>query len=135
MDMTRFSGSTFLKVDDLRKASRKERIAVVNIGKYDKPDLVFESGKKFSLNATNVEMLINAYGSESDDWVGHVIELHLGQIKYKGDQQDAVLVRPISRSEREAKQLEPVQRKPDLPPASSGTRGSDGRDMDDEIPF
>jgi hypothetical protein len=51
MDMTRFSGSTFLKVDDVRKGSRKERIAVVNIGKYDKPDLVFESGKKFSLNA------------------------------------------------------------------------------------
>ena len=62
----------------------------------EKPDLVFESGEAFSVNSTNNRTLMRAYGSNSDNWVGKKIELALGQIKYQGELQDAVIVKPIS---------------------------------------
>jgi hypothetical protein len=138
MDMRKYSGSSFYKVDDLKdRPPQQLRIADVNIGQYDRPDITFESGKKLSVNATNNEMLVDAYGWESDSWVGHVIELFVGDGQFQGKAIKVIKVRPISRSEHygKAKQPEPVQQKPDLPPTSSGTRGSDGMDMDDEIPF
>jgi len=138
MDMRKYSGSSFFKVDDLKdRPPQQLRIADVNIGQYDRPVITFESGKKFSVNATNNETLADAYGWESDSWIGHVIELFVGDGKFQGNAIKVIKVRPISKPEHygEDKQPEPVQRKPDPPPASAGTRGSDGRDMDDEIPF
>jgi hypothetical protein len=140
MDMRKYSGSSFLKVDDLKdRPPLQARIAAVEIGQYDRPDITFESGKKLSVNATNNETLCDSYGWDSDNWVGHVIELSVVDGQYKGEPIKLIKVRPISKPEHygEAnKQPEPVQRKPDLPPvASSGARSNDGKDMDDEIPF
>ena len=72
------------------------QIAAVREGKYEKPDLVFESGEAFSVNSTNNRTLMRAYGSNSDEWVGKDIELALGKIKFQGEWQDAVIVKPIS---------------------------------------
>lgn len=83
MDMRKFSGESFVKVDDVRSKPRQEMIAVVKVGKYDKPDLVFENGDVLSLNATNNKTLVRAYGSNSDDWIGKTIKLYLGQLRYK----------------------------------------------------
>jgi hypothetical protein len=96
MDMRRFSGEHFIKVDDVRDGPIQEKIAVVRQGKYDKPDLVFESGDVLSLNATNNKTLMRAYGRNSDDWIGKEVELFLGEIEYQGKMQEAVLVRQIS---------------------------------------
>src|SRR6516164_5593500 len=98
MDMRRFSGEHFIKVDDVRDGPIQEKIAVVRQGKYDKPDLVFESGDVLSLNATNNKILMRAYGRNSDDWIGKEVELFHGEIEYQGKMQEAVLVRPISPS-------------------------------------
>jgi hypothetical protein len=96
MDMRKFSSPTFLKVNDVRDGPLQLQIAAVNEGRYEKPDLVFETGETLSLNATNVNTLIRAYGSKSEDWIGKQIELALGTVKFQGEPQDAVIVKPIS---------------------------------------
>jgi hypothetical protein len=96
MDMRKYSGETFIKVDDVRNGPIQVQIAVVKEGKYDKPNLVFETGEVLGLNSTNNRTLIRAYGPNSDGWIGKEIELYLGEIEYQGSMQPAVLVRPIS---------------------------------------
>jgi hypothetical protein len=96
MDMRKFSGEHFIKVDDVRDGPLNQVIAAVKIGKYGKPDLIFESGDLLSLNATNNSVLVRAYGPNSDDWIGKELELFHGEIEYQGKMQEAVLVRPIS---------------------------------------
>jgi hypothetical protein len=99
MDMRKYSGSSFLKVDDVRDGPRQMRIAAVSVGKYDKPDLEFETGDKLSVNSTNNRMLVRAYGPDSDGWIGHVVELRLGQGEFQDKPVDVVEVRPISKPE------------------------------------
>jgi hypothetical protein len=96
MDMRKYSGANFLKVDDVRAAPLREIIATVKVGKYDKPDLYLESGDCLSLNATNTATLIRAYGPNSDDWLHKEIELFGGEIEFQNKPIDAVLVKPIS---------------------------------------
>ncbi len=95
MDMRKYSGTTFLKVDDVRGGPRQLQIAAINEGQYDKPDVVFETGETLSLNATNTRTLVRAYGP-SDGWIGKKIALTFGQIKYQGSLKDAVIVEPVS---------------------------------------
>jgi hypothetical protein len=94
MDMKKYSGVHFIKVNDVRDGPIEGQIAAVRDGKYDKPDLVFESGDVLSLNATNTQILIRAYGTNSDYWIGKMIEMFLGKLKYNGTYNDAVLVKP-----------------------------------------
>jgi hypothetical protein len=96
MDMQKFSGGSFIKVADVKDGPLKEQIAAVTLGKWDKPNLVFESGSLLSVNATNNQILMRTYGRNSDDWVGKEIELYLGEIEFQEKPQEAVLVRPIS---------------------------------------
>jgi hypothetical protein len=96
MDMRKFSGPTFLKVADVRGGALQRQIAAVREGKYEKPDLVFETGETLSLNATNTKTLVRAYGPNSEDWVGKKIELELGTVKFNGEPQEAVIVSPIA---------------------------------------
>jgi hypothetical protein len=84
MDMKKFSGGHFIKVDDVRDGPIEGEIAFVKEGKWDKADLVFESGDLLSLNATNNKTLVRAYGRESDHWIGKQIEMFLGAIRYQG---------------------------------------------------
>jgi hypothetical protein len=116
MDMRKFSGAAFIKVDDVRDGPLQMQIDAVREGKYEKPDLVFESGEAFSVNSTNNRILMRAYGANSDDWVGKKIELALGQIKFQGSLQDAVIVKPIT-------------------PIAIANKAVDGAEADDEIPF
>ena len=120
MDMRKYSGANFLKVDDVRAEPLRGTIASVKIGKYDKPDMHLESGDCLSLNATNTHTLIRAYGPNSDDWLGKDIELFVGEIEFEKKPIDAVLVRPIS---------PPLTVKERTKPAT----GHD--EMDDSIPF
>jgi len=96
MDMRKYSGEHFIKVDHVRDGPVQEVIAAIKLGKFGKPDLVFETGDLLSLNATNNSVLVRAYGPNSDDWNGKEIELFHGEIEYQGKKQAAVLVRPMS---------------------------------------
>lgn len=121
MDMRKFSGQHFIKVADVRAGPMQGQIADVKEGRYDKPDLVFESSDILSLNATNNQTLMRAYGSESDHWIGKQIQMFLGTIQYNGSDQEAVLVKPISPSKQ------PISPPDDLKGKPSS--------FDDEVPF
>lgn len=122
MDMRKFSGEHFIKVADVEDDPIRAVIAVVKMGKYDKPDLVFESGDVLSLNATNNQTLVRAYGANSDDWIGKEVQLLLGEIEYQGRMQKAVKVKPISPPPKPADQKSPEPDfNDDLPDFDDGT--------------
>ena len=123
MNMREFAGSAFITVESLRDGPREEIIDSVATGKYDKPVATFESGDKLSLNMTNVNILIKAYGPNDQDWNGCTIELCVGTLKYNGKDQEGVLVRPISPPKPVAERT-PV---PTTPPPPN--------DVNDDIPF
>ena len=104
MDMRKYSRrSTYIKVDDVRNQPRDETIVFVKEGKFSKPDITFESGKVFSINASNTETLIDAYGADSDLWIGKQIKLYLGAIRYQGEDNEAVLIKPVTPPVKPAK--------------------------------
>jgi hypothetical protein len=116
MDMRQFAGSSFITIETLRDGPRAEKIVSVEPGRYDQPVVTFESGDKFSLNKTNVNTLIKAYGPNAQDWID-CTELYVGDVKYNGGIQESVLVRPSPPKPVEARTPVPKQ------------------DMDDGIPF
>ena len=119
MDMRQYAGSCFLKFEDVQDAPRVEKIQDVIPGKYDKPDLKFESGDCLSLNATNCKTLCRAYGDDSRDWIGCKIELYAGKTDFQGEKKDSVLVRPLSPQKNPASEAKQPKRD----------------EMDDKIPF
>ena len=60
MDMRKYAGESFIRVDNVRNGSLQERIALVKEGKFERPDLIFESGDILSLNTANARTLIKA---------------------------------------------------------------------------
>jgi hypothetical protein len=122
MDMKKFTNEHFIKVDDVRNGPIQGQIAAVREGKYDKADLILESGDVLSLNATNTKALIRAYGTNSDYWISKMIEMFLGQLKYNGTYNDAVLVKAIS-PPLTATETDKAADQDKLPP------------LNDEIPF
>jgi hypothetical protein len=122
MDTRKYAGPTFIGLGDVNGGALREQIAVVNLGKYDKLNVVFESGDILSLNATNVKILQKAYGVDSDLWIGKEGELYAGEVEYQKKMQPSVLIRPIS------------------PPIAAAHKAAaakklGGTDFDDEIPY
>jgi len=105
MDMSKYIGNVFLKVDDI-KASGPIRVKITDVseGRFGKPDLTFDDGTRLSCNM------------DSDDWIDKQVELVVGEIEYDGKMNEAVLVKPIS---------PPIENKAPLKKP----------DFDDEIPF
>jgi hypothetical protein len=119
MDMREYIGATFIKVADVRNGPLRMQIVAIREGKYDKPDMVFESGEILSLNATNTRILVRAYGRDSADWIGKEIELAPGQIEFQGQLRDSVVVKPISPPTDKGEQSRQSPRTP-----QSGSRSS-----------
>jgi hypothetical protein len=118
--MKKYNTEYFIKVDDVRDGPIEGQIAAVKEGKWDKPDIVLETGDALSLNATNRKALTRAYETESDFWIGKQIELFLGEVEYQRKKQEAVLVRPIS---------------PPLKAAKANKAPDQDNSPSDEIPF
>jgi hypothetical protein len=125
MDMSRYAGSNFLKPEHLADGPRTEIIANIKDGTFDRPEMVFESGEKLSLNITNTRVLCRVFGPNSDDWLKKTIELSAGATEFKGEMVPTIIVRPVSPPvAKEAQQPLPEPEPRDL------------RDeMADEIPF
>ena len=121
MDMSRYASSSFIKVDDLTDGPEQKLITDIEEGRYEKPVATFEDGSKLSLNGTNVNTLIRAFGKNDQDWIGQRIELYAGTLRYNGNDNPAVLVRALNPSPAAAR----------TPPKPQPLRD----DMDDEIPF
>jgi hypothetical protein len=119
MDVSKFFGATFLKVDDVEASGPTVvKLADVKEGQFGKPNLTFENGAMLSVNATNGRTLMRAYGAESNDWIGKEIELSIGETQYQGEKRVSILVKPIS---------PPVQNKRPPKPLE--------QDLNDPIPF
>jgi hypothetical protein len=81
------------------------------MGQYGRPDLLFESGDKLGLSATNIENLSMAYGFESEAWTGHLVELTLGQGEYNKEMVDMIILKPLSKSQDIVEQtMQPTKR-------------------------
>lgn len=125
MDMRKYSGEHYVKVDDVKDGPFEGQIAAVKEGKFDKPNIVFESGDVLSLNATNNKILMRAYGTDSDRWIGKMIQMFLGEIEYQGAPREAVLIKPIS----------PPLKKDKAEKAADEKKPSATPGLDDEIPL
>jgi hypothetical protein len=124
MDMSKYAGSSFIGVDDVKDHPLRAVIAWIEIGKFNKPVLVFDNGLKFTLNTTNTTTMLRELGAESDDWIGEKIELALGQAKFQDKLVDSVVLEVVARADGVEKPEVKV-------PKSAGKPG----DMDEEIPF
>jgi hypothetical protein len=88
-----------IMADDVRNGPRIERIISVYISeKYDVPVLELESGCTFMCWPSNGRKLAEAYGYDTDDWLGHTIKLELGSYldKKTNETKDTVDLTPIS---------------------------------------
>ena len=114
--------------DDVRDGARQERIINVYISdKFDVPVLVFESGDEFLCWPSNGRVLAKAYGFESEDWRGHVVELSLGSYvdKKDGQTKDTVDLKPITPRDGASNNGGPQRTDP----------AKLAKDLNDEIPF
>ena len=82
LDMRNYA-SKFIKPDQLREGPIQTRILAVfeGSGQYGRPMLELENGSQFSLNDGNLNTLINAFGHDSDGWIGQETILELGTYK------------------------------------------------------
>lgn len=96
MDLTKYAGANFITLETVRDKTLRETVAEVSEGQFGKPVLTFESGKMVSVNKTSIKELIKAFGTKSSDLVGQRVEVSAGQIPFKGQLTDAVLVMPLN---------------------------------------
>jgi hypothetical protein len=65
-DATKYASTSFIKLEDVESGSITAMIvAVEEDTRYDKLNLILDSGRKFSCNKTNTTKLIRAFGK---DW-------------------------------------------------------------------
>jgi len=97
MDVSKYLGAAFLKLDDV-KVNGPMRLVITDIedGKYDRANLSFDDGTRLSCNTTGMRALARAYGTESDTWIGKEVELSVGKTEIDGEMQEMILVTPIS---------------------------------------
>jgi hypothetical protein len=122
----------FIRPEDLHDGPRQERIVNVYISdKHNVPVLEFESGDQLLAWASTGRVLARAYGFETDDWRGHVIELSLGTYTNKdGEAKETIIVKAITSRDGTAANGGPQRTDPANLPAPSRKD-----DLSDEIPF
>ena len=119
MDMSKFSGDAYLKVEDIRTSGPvKAVIETITEGAFDKPVANLSDGSALQLNISNTRTLVRTWGKNSEDWLGREIELAIGQVEFKGELTDSIVVSPVSAAI-------PIGERKD-PPAP---------EIDDDIPF
>lgn len=127
MDMRKFTSGTFIKAEHVRAQPFEGRIAIVKEGRFG-PEIVFESGDAFGINKTNLGILARDFGWDSNDWIGKVVKLVFGYVKFEGEDRESVIV------ETDLPPIPTAERKP-LSQGGNGNPGSSRGDMNDEIPY
>jgi hypothetical protein len=134
MDMRGYSAKV-VKPDQVRDGPIQTRIvSVYEDERYGRPVLELETGSRFMLNDGNNNTLIQAWGSESNDWIGKELVLELGHWKdWRADppeEKETVKVRAVSPAKADGS----VPAKP-LPPSRVATSKPLKDELDDQIPF
>ena len=150
MDMRKQFPSKWLSADDLGTREFTMTIRDVKVenmsphGEQDnKPVIYFENAKKgLSLNVTNNQTLMGAFGHESNDWVGKEVILYAVDTQFKGRATRGVRVMipgTVAGVDVSTQQPAPATEQFD-PPAdpwdpSAADDSRPGTNIDDEIPF
>ena len=78
------------------KPMKISKIEEVELNDKKKPLLSFEgTDNQLVLNATNTSTLIEAYGKESDAWVGKEISLFVVPGQFKGERIKSIVVKAL----------------------------------------
>jgi hypothetical protein len=112
----------FIKFQHVADGPRRDVIAAVAPGRFG-PEAEMQGGGTLSLNQTNLRKLADAWGTETDRWIGKEVELYAGKTRYQGEDRDSVLVRTISPA------LTMAER------AAAKPKQTLKHDLNDEIPF
>jgi len=135
------NGGRFLRASDLPPGAR--RTAVIHsaanelVGQKERTvlDLVSPKGtswpKRLILNLSNAMQLSAAFGDETDDWAGNVIEIWTEMVTYNNESVPGIKVLPAANGQQPVPTASapPAQ----LPRGKSFVGPSS--DLDDEIPF
>jgi hypothetical protein len=95
-NMRKFGGKGLVKLDDVCSTSFRDEIDAVTESQYGRPVLHFKCGRQFSLNVTNTEIMLKAYGDDDRGWLGQDVELYSGMLPWNGGEQEGVCLKPIS---------------------------------------
>lgn len=98
-----------------------------------KPVLYFEKAQKgLVLNKTNTNKIAGIYGADTDDWMGHPIELYPSETDFQGETVPCIRVRAPKGTGAAVLQTRPApaQHRDPEPPAHAPSDI-----IDDEIPF
>jgi hypothetical protein len=91
-----YGNSDYLKADDIAGKSVRVVISKVDDIEFEKglkPVLSFEGKKKrLVTNATNFDILSEAFGNNTAKWVGHAIVLQGVKVPFKGKVVDSIRV-------------------------------------------
>jgi hypothetical protein len=91
-----YGQSEYLRADDWAGKSQRVIIAAVDDVEFErglKPVLTLKGlDKKLVVNATNFDILMDAFGNNTDKWVGHSIVLEGTKISFKGKRVDSIRV-------------------------------------------
>ena len=145
VDLSKHRGSGFITLEKFTRPQIKEIEGIVDGEKFGRPKMIFKDGTQLGLNVTNVNWLIETFGStDGDALIGKKIELYKGQISYQGSPTNSILLRlpdqlaqPLESDDHEAAEAAIAARSArKKTPTSRGRGGGGGYDpMDDEIPF
>ena len=96
MDLTRYAGNRFIKLADVANGPKRKVVASVVEGNFDRPVMKFADGTSLTLNKTNVNTLLDLFGSADSKYVvGKLVELYAGTTKYQGADKPSVLLRGV----------------------------------------
>jgi hypothetical protein len=139
VDMRQYAGG-IITADDVRNGPIIARIISVYINeKHQVPVLELDTGDTFWAWPFNARKLAQAYGYNSDDWLGHTIKLELGTpyTDKNGVTKDSVDLTPLSSRDGNSKdgasqRVDPAQ----LPaPLHRHADKEDDDSFKDSIPF
>ena len=90
--------SKYLKTADLGGRSVRvtiDRFEIEEVVDGDRKPCLYFAGKDkgIVLNRTNADMICSAYGEETDNWLGQVIELYPDKTRFQGKMVDCIRVR------------------------------------------
>jgi len=135
VDMRKYT-SGFITPDDVRDGPIVARIVSVYISeKHDVPVLELDTGDQFLAWPSNGRKLARAYGYQSDDWIGHTIQLELGTYvdRKTNETKETVNLTTVSSRDDNADNGTPQRTDPNKLPAPVKRPLKD--DLDDSIPF
>jgi hypothetical protein len=124
MKMSESFPSKWLRHVDLKGRTVRvciDTVVTEKVGDDNKPVIYFrDKSKGLGLNKTNANVIVKAYGDDTNGWPGKELELYPSETEYRGDTVDCIRLRAVATPAAPTPAPEPEQ-----PPPPD----------DDEIPF